>query len=116
MANKTDVKDAPARDEVQISLGPDPAVRKVELDLDDAPFLKEEQEAASPAVQDDKKLPAQVAPDPKAEKKQKLLIFGAGAAALLRGLEHVAALPGPSADSWRRRMVVFSAHSAAPSS
>jgi len=83
VANKTDVKDAPARDEVQISLGPDPAVRKVELDLDDAPFLKEEQEAASPAVQDDKKLPAQVAPDPKAEKKQKLLIFGAGAAALL---------------------------------
>ena len=83
MANKTDVKEAPARDEMQISLGPDPAVRKVELDLDDAPFLKEEQEAASPAVQGDKKLPAEVPPDPKAGKKQKLLIIGAGAAVLL---------------------------------
>lgn len=79
MANKTDVKDAPARDEVQISLGPDPAVRKVELDLDDAPFLKEEQEAASPAVQDDKKLPAQVAPDPKAEKNKNFLFLVPGA-------------------------------------
>ena len=83
MANKTDVKDAPTRDEMQISLGPDPAMAKVELDLDDAPFLKDEQESASPAVQDGKKLPAQDAPDPQTQKKKKLLVLAAGAAILL---------------------------------
>lgn len=83
MANKTNVKDAPARDEMQISLGSDPALAKVELDLDDAPFLKDEQESAPPAVQDGKKLPAEGPPDPQATKKKKILVLGAAAAILL---------------------------------
>lgn len=81
MANKTEVKDAPARDEMQVSLGPDPAMRKVDLDLDDAPFLKE-QESETPAVADAKNLPADQTPKPNSKKKIKLLIIG-GAAALL---------------------------------
>lgn len=81
MANKTDVKEAPARDEMQVSLGPDPTVRKVDLDLDDAPFLKEEG-ADTPAVADTKSLPAEQLPPPPSKKNIKLFIIG-GAAVLL---------------------------------
>lgn len=81
MANKTEVKDAPTRDEMQVSLGPDPATRKVDLDLDDAPFLKD-QESEVPAVADAKNLPADQEPKPGIKKKLKLLIIG-GAAVLL---------------------------------
>lgn len=81
MANKTEVKDTPVRDEMQVSLGPDQAMRKVDLDLDDAPFLKE-QESDTPAVAGAKNLPAEQTAQPAAKKKTKLFIIG-GAAALL---------------------------------
>ena len=81
MANKTDVKEAPARDEMQVSQGSDPAVRKVDLDLDDAPFLKEEG-ADTPAVAEAKNLPAEQLPPPASKKNIKLFII-AGAAVLL---------------------------------
>ncbi|MDD4700757.1 MAG: flagellar basal body-associated FliL family protein [Desulfovibrio sp.] len=82
MANKTEVKDAPVRDEMQVSLGPDPAMRKVDLDLDDAPFLKE-QDAGTPAVADEKNLPAEETAAPGAKKKTKLLVIGGAAVVLL---------------------------------
>ena len=81
MANKTDVKEAPARDEMQVSQGSDPAVRKVDLDLDDAPFLKEEG-ADTPAVAEPTNLPAEQLPPPAAKKNIKIFII-AGAAVLL---------------------------------
>ena len=60
MAAKTDVKTAPDTEALQMDLGPDPVRRKVELDLDDAPFLKSEEKMpavaasqAAPAVPQD---------------------------------------------------------------
>lgn len=83
MADETDLKDAPSRDEVEVSLGPDPAQNKVELDLDDAPFLQEPKEA-SPAVAEGESAPAM--PDEagaKAGKKKKLLTLAGAAVVLL---------------------------------
>ncbi|QCC86575.1 flagellar basal body-associated FliL family protein [Desulfovibrio desulfuricans] len=79
MAEKQETKEAPAKDELQVAVSPDTSLRKVELDLDDAPFLQE-QESPPPAKTD--KAPLQVpAEAPAPSKKKKLLI--AGAAALL---------------------------------
>ena len=77
MAEKQDLKEAPAKDELQGAVSPDPSLRKVELDLDDAPFLKE-QESPPPAKKDD--APLQVAEDaPAPNKKKKLIIIAAAA-------------------------------------
>ena len=77
MAEKQDLKEAPAKDELQVAVSPDTSLRKVELDLDDAPFLKE-QESPPPAKKDDTTL--QVAEDsPAPNKKKKLIIIAAAA-------------------------------------
>ena len=77
MAEKQDLKEAPAKDELQVAVSPDTSLRKVELDLDDAPFLKE-QESPPPAKKDD--APLQVAEDaPAPNKKKKLTIIAAAA-------------------------------------
>ena len=39
MAEKQDLKDAPVKDELQGAVSQDTSLRKVDLDLDDAPFL-----------------------------------------------------------------------------
>lgn len=77
MAEKQDIKDAPAKDELQVAVNTEAGLRKVELDLDDAPFLKE-QESAPPARTDD--APLQVAEEtPPPSKKKKLIIIAAAA-------------------------------------
>jgi len=48
VAEKQETKEAPAKDELQVAVSPDTSLRKVELDLDDAPFLQE-QESPPPA-------------------------------------------------------------------
>ena len=88
MAAKTDVKTAPDTEALQMDLGPDPVRRKVELDLDDAPFLKSEEKM--PAVAASQAAPA-VPQDGAAPPKKRswrlaaavaglLVLIGAGAA------------------------------------
>ena len=76
MAEKQDLIEAPAKDELQVAVSPDTSLRKVELDLDDAPFLTE-QAPPPPAKKDD--APLQVAADAAPNKKKKLILI-AGAA------------------------------------
>ncbi len=72
MAEKQAPTKESARDEMQISVGQDTALRKVELDLDDAPFLQE-QESSAPAVADSEPLPvAADAADAPPKKKKRL--------------------------------------------
>lgn len=79
MAEKQDLKEAPAKDELQVAVSPDTSLRKVELDLDDAPFLKEQEPPPPPARKEDAPLQAtEEAPPP--NKKKKLLIIAAAAA------------------------------------
>ena len=80
MAEKQATKEAPAKDELQVAVSPDTSLRKVELDLDDAPFLQE-QESPPPAKTDS--APLQVPADAPAPNKKKKLLLIAGAAALL---------------------------------
>lgn len=86
MADKTALKDSPAREETLAVQ--DPGLRKVELDLDDAPFLKEkEEEPQPPAVAETGKepAPAEAAPPPPSKKKKLLLLGGAALGLLLLG-------------------------------
>lgn len=53
VADETELKTAPPKDEVQVSLGPSLGQTKVELDLDDAPFLQPDLEDDLPAEQED---------------------------------------------------------------
>ena len=77
MAEKQDLKEAPAKDELQVAVSPDTSLRKVELDLDDAPFLTE-QESPPPAKKEDAPLQTtEEAPPP--NKKKKLIIIAAAA-------------------------------------
>ena len=39
MAAKQDLKEAPVKDEMQVAVSQDTSLRKVELDLDDAPLV-----------------------------------------------------------------------------
>ena len=80
MAEKQDLKEAPAKDELQVAVSQDTSLRKVELDLDDAPFLVE-QESSPPAKTGE--APLQVADEAPAPNKKKKLLIIAGAAALL---------------------------------
>lgn len=68
MAENQKTKEASAKDEMQIAVGQEASLRKVELDLDDAPFLKE-QEAPLPEAQDD--APLQVTTEAPAPSKKK---------------------------------------------
>ena len=77
MAEKQDLKEAPAKDELQVAVNTEAGLRKVELDLDDAPFLKE-QESAPPARPDDAPLQVE-AETPPPSKKKKLIIIAAAA-------------------------------------
>ena len=88
MAEKQDLKEAPAKDELQVAVSPDTSLRKVELDLDDAPFLTE-QESPPPAKKED--APLQVAADAPPNTKKKLILI-AGAAALVVVLAAAAAV------------------------
>ena len=77
MAENQDLKEAPAKDELQVAVSPDTSLRKVELDLDDAPFLKE-QDPPPPAKKEDAPLQTtEEAPLP--NKKKKLIIIAAAA-------------------------------------
>ena len=84
MAEKQDLKDAPVKDELQVAASQDTSLRKVELDLDDAPFLVEQ---APPPPAKTEEAPLQVAEEgaepPK--KKKKLLIIAAAAGLLEAG-------------------------------
>ena len=80
MAEKQETKEAPAKDELQVAVSPDTSLRKVELDLDDAPFLQE-QESPPPAKTGS--APLQVPDEAPAPNKKKKLLLIAGAAALL---------------------------------
>ena len=80
MADETELKTAPPKDEVQVSLGPSLGQTKVELDLDDAPFLQPTEDDL-PAEEEDN-LPAE--PEDQAaaqakQKKRKLFLLAAGA-------------------------------------
>lgn len=84
MTDKTALKEERASEEtldVQ-----EPGLRKVDLDLDDAPFLKEKEEASAPAVPDatEPALPEQ-APSSALPKKKKLVLLGAALALVLVG-------------------------------
>ena len=88
MAEKqTNIEDIP-KEEVSVAVGGQDAVRKVELDLDDAPFLKED-EPTVPAEKANENLPDEGAPSsgdgPGTKgKKKKILLFAAiGLVALL---------------------------------
>ena len=77
MAENQDLKEAPAKDELQVAVSPDTSLRKVELDLDDAPFLKE-QDPPPPAKKED--APLQTTEEvPQPNKKKKLIIIAAAA-------------------------------------
>ena len=77
MAENQDLKEAPAKDELQVAVSPDTSLRKVELDLDDAPFLKE-QDPPPPAKKEDAHLQTtEEVPQP--NKKKKLIIIAAAA-------------------------------------
>ena len=81
MAENQDLKEAPAKDELQVAVSPDTSLRKVELDLDDAPFLKE-QDPPPPAKKEDAPLQTtEEAPPP--NKKKKLIIIAAAGALVL---------------------------------
>lgn len=87
MAEQTQLKDAPARDEVEVNLGASVAETKVELDLDDAPFLTAEtpastRQAKAPAVVEESS-PEEVS---KRNKRKKLLILGGAGLLLLLAL------------------------------
>lgn len=82
-----DTKTKTASGTLQMEVVPPAANKKVELDLDDAPFLQKEEEQrqdlpARPASRPPAK-PAAPAPDTGAGKKKKLIIIAAAAAALL---------------------------------
>jgi flagellar FliL protein len=51
VADETRLKEVPADDEVQVAESDGLIRKKVQLDLDDAPFLQEKEQAASPAAE-----------------------------------------------------------------
>ena len=82
-----DTKTKTASGTLQMEVVPPAANKKVELDLDDAPFLQKEEEQrqdlpARPASRPPAK-PAAPAPDTGAGKKKKLIIMAAAAGILL---------------------------------
>ncbi|MBQ9453369.1 MAG: flagellar basal body-associated FliL family protein [Desulfovibrio sp.] len=88
MAEKqTNIEDIP-KEEVSVAVGGQDAVRKVELDLDDAPFLKEDAPPV-PAEKTSENLPDEGAPssgdasDTKGKKKKILLFAAIGLVVLL---------------------------------
>ena len=103
MAEKQDLKDAPVKDELQVAVSQDTSLRKVELDLDDAPFLVEQ---APPPPAKTEEAPLQVA-DEGAEpiKKKK------------KAADHCSRCwPARAAGGGRCNLVVCTAHSPAAAS
>jgi flagellar FliL protein len=86
VADKTRLKEAPADSEVQVAESGDLIHKKVQLDLDDAPFLPEKEQAPPSAEEDS---PEQGLPEgaednaPKQGTGRKKLLILAGAAGLL---------------------------------
>ncbi|MDO5484491.1 MAG: flagellar basal body protein FliL, partial [Desulfovibrionaceae bacterium] len=77
-----------ARDEVEVGLGPSPEQTKVELDLDDAPFLRLE-EPESEELPAEVEEPEEEEDEGKKKKRRKLLLIAAAAGAgllLIAGL------------------------------
>lgn len=113
VADETELKAAPPKDEVQVSLGPSLGQTKVELDLDDAPFLQPPEDDL-PAKQEDN-LPAE--PEDQAvvqarQKKKKLLLQAAGAVVGLLLILGAAAwwfflrTPPPAPDTLKPEVIV----------
>ncbi len=86
VADETDLK-APPKEDVQVRQGADPVQTKVELDLDDAPFLQAPKEE-TPAVQesDVPTLPDSDTSARNSNKKKKLIIMAGAALLLVLGL------------------------------
>ena len=82
----TDVK--PASDTIEVTTGSSGTLPKVQLDIDDAPFLREPEPTPPPPPKDDKtdvplEVPPQSAEDKSTSKKKKLLIIAAAMCMLL---------------------------------
>lgn len=118
MADESDLKEAPVRDEVQVTLSPDAGLSKVELDLDDAPFLVDESD--EPAQPDDGAPPAvpqeaETASAP--SKKKKLLMLAGGGLLLLLALGAAAwwfflRVPAPAPEAPKPEVIVVPSKSA----
>ncbi|MBQ3060286.1 MAG: flagellar basal body-associated FliL family protein [Desulfovibrio sp.] len=84
MAEQTQLKEAP-KDSIEVELGPSAGQTKVELDLDDAPFLRTEESrppataASAPAVAQD----ASATDNDRRARKKKLLLMGGAALCVL---------------------------------
>lgn len=118
MADENKLQEAPVRDEMQVTLRPDAGQSKVELDLDDAPFLVEEPDA--PAVPEEGEAPAvpQDAVQPSAASKKKKALLLAGAGVLLLLALGAAAwwffLPPPASDLPKPEVIVVPSKPAVP--
>lgn len=76
MADESNLKQIPVRDEVQVTLSPDAGQSKVELDLDDAPFLVDDvEEPDQPEDGQTPAVPEQAAPAADFKKKKILLLI-----------------------------------------
>lgn len=119
MADESKLKEAPARDEMQVTLSPDAGQSKVELDLDDAPFLVDD--ADEPALPEDGETPAvpqEAAAVAAGSKKKKLLLLAAGGLALLLALGAAAwwfflRVPAPVPDVPKPEVIVVPSKPAA---
>lgn len=119
MADESDLKEAPVRDEVQVTLSPDAGLSKVELDLDDAPFLVDD--ADEPALPEDGATPAvpQESQTASAVPKKKKLLVLAGAGLLLLLILGAAAwwfflrVPAPGPDVPKPEVIVVPSKSGA---
>ncbi|MDR1659879.1 MAG: flagellar basal body-associated FliL family protein [Desulfovibrio sp.] len=87
MADKTRPREVPADNEVQVAESGDLSHKKVQLDLDDAPFLSEKEQAPPPAEGDsvEQDLPegAEDAAPKQGTGRKKLIILAGGAGLLL---------------------------------
>ncbi|MDR3358383.1 MAG: flagellar basal body-associated FliL family protein [Desulfovibrio sp.] len=83
MADKTRLEEAPTDTEVQVAESDDLIQKKVQLDLDDAPFLQEKEQAVPPTEDEgatEQGLPegaGNTAPTPKIGKKKLIVLVGA---------------------------------------
>ncbi len=119
MADENKLKEAPAKDEMQITLSPDAGQSKVELDLDDAPFLMDDtdepnlpEKAEAPAVPQEAETAA-------ADSKKKKLLMLAGGGLLSLVVLGAAAWwffvpPPPAPDAPKPEVIVVPSKPAVP--
>ncbi|WP_165066389.1 flagellar basal body-associated FliL family protein [Desulfovibrio sp. ZJ200] len=118
MADKNKLKEAPVRDDIQVTLHPDAGLGKVELDLDDAPFLLDEPDA--PAVPEESEAPAvpqEAETAAAAPKKKKLLLLAGGGLLSLLVLGAAAwwfFVPPPEPDAPKPEVIVVPSKPAVP--